>query len=173
MHGKLEANAAGIANPFADPLGEFEMMPVARREVRTALGNANDGLAACEFLLRQPEIEVALEVKGSHARIVRIVEPQLRAQAPSIPSHRRASIPNDCGIYIGRLDGCVLAIERVGNSRRQTKWRHLGNIGAGRTRSQRPCSAVSQNRNAKPTIRRTHCIALVRDRTVSAQTMRL
>jgi hypothetical protein len=80
MHGKLERDASGIANPFADPLGEFQMVPIARREVRTTLGDADDRLAGCELLLRQSKVKVALEIKCSHARIVRVIEPQLRAQ---------------------------------------------------------------------------------------------
>src|SRR5260370_13107441 len=150
MHWKFKGDAASIANPFADPLGEFQMVPIAGREVRTALGDAHDRLGGCEFLLSQAKIEVALEIERCHTRIVGIVEPQLRAQAPSIPSHRRASIPSDCGVYIGRLGGCV-----AGN----------------RTRSE--LTKAKKRANAKATMCRTHCIALMTDRTVTGETTRL
>ena len=81
MHRKFERDAAGGADALADALGELQVMPVAGREVRARLRDADDGLARLQLRARQPEIEVALEINRRHARIFGIVEPQLRAQA--------------------------------------------------------------------------------------------
>ena len=54
--------AGGIANAVADPLGQFEVMAVAGREVGAGLGDADDRLARGELLAGQAEIEVALEI---------------------------------------------------------------------------------------------------------------
>ena len=82
VHRELERDAARGADAFAHALGQLEMMTVARRQVGAGLRDADDRLAGGEFLERQAEIEVALEIERGHARIVGIVEPQLRAQAP-------------------------------------------------------------------------------------------
>src|SRR5262249_22987858 len=94
MDRELEGDAAGVVDAFAHARGELEMMAIAGREFRAGLGDAHDRLARCELLLGQPEIEIALEIKRGHARIVGIVEPQLRAQPPrlSIVRHARASV---------------------------------------------------------------------------------
>jgi hypothetical protein len=55
-------------------------MPVARREVGAGLRDADDRLAGAQFLRRQAEVHVALEIERRHAGIFRIVEPELRAQ---------------------------------------------------------------------------------------------
>src|SRR5262249_53886820 len=102
MHREFEGDAAGLADAFAHALGELKMMTIAGREVGPALGDAYDRLAGCELLLGQPEIEVTLEIKRGHARIVGIVEPQLRAQPPplSIARHGRASeVPCPADLY--------------------------------------------------------------------------
>ena len=70
-----------VADAVAHALGQFEVMPVAGRQVGAGLGDADDRLAGGQLLARQPVIEVALEIERGHARIVGIVEPQLRAQA--------------------------------------------------------------------------------------------
>ena len=107
MHRELEGDAAGVVDAFAHALGELEMVAIAGREVGPALGDAHDRLAGGELLLGQPVIEVALEIKRGHARIVGIVEPQLRAQPPlSIARHGRASgVPCPADLYrtIGRV----------------------------------------------------------------------
>ncbi len=81
MHRKFDRDAARLANAFADPLGQHDVMAVAGREVRAGLGDADDRLAGLQFLARQPEIQIALEIERRHRRIVRIVEPVPRPQA--------------------------------------------------------------------------------------------
>src|SRR5207244_2461954 len=56
MHGKFEGNATRIADPFAHPFGQFQMMPIARRKVRAALRYPDDRLSRREFSFRQAEI---------------------------------------------------------------------------------------------------------------------
>src|SRR5271169_6323328 len=86
---------AGVADALAHALGEFEMMAIARTQIRAGLRDADDRLARREFLACQPVIEVALQIERGHARIVRIVEPQLRAQA--FPSRTlRTVTPGHC-----------------------------------------------------------------------------
>src|SRR5262245_30454864 len=102
MHRELEGDAAGVADAFAHARGELEMMAIAGREVRAGLGDATIGLPDVSLLLGQPEIEVALEIERGHARIVGIVEPQLRAQPPPlcIRRHGRASgVPCPADLY--------------------------------------------------------------------------
>src|SRR5262249_33441132 len=67
-------------NAFAHSLGEFEMMPVARRQVTAALRDADDGPARLQLAAREAEVQIALEVERGHTRIMRVVEPGLRAQ---------------------------------------------------------------------------------------------
>ena len=81
MDRKLEGDAARLADAFADALGEFQVMPVAGAQIRAGLRDPDDRPARCQLLARQSIIEVALEIERGHARIVRIVEPQLRTQA--------------------------------------------------------------------------------------------
>src|SRR5271169_615411 len=72
---------AGVADALAHAIGEFEMMAIARTQIRAGLRDADDRLARRELLARQSVIEVALQIERGHARIVGIIEPQLRAQA--------------------------------------------------------------------------------------------
>ncbi len=78
---ELERDAAGRADAFAHALGELEVVAVAGRKIRAGLGDADDGLAAGQFLAGEAEIQVPLEVDRRHARVGGIVEPGLRAQA--------------------------------------------------------------------------------------------
>ena len=80
MHRKLERDAAGVADAFAHALGKLQMMAVARAEIGAGLRDADDRLARGQLLAGEAVIEIALEIERGHARIVRIVEPQLRAQ---------------------------------------------------------------------------------------------
>ena len=75
MHRKFQRHAAGIANALAHAFGEFEMMAIARAEIGAGLRNADDRPAGCQFGARKAVIEVALQIKRGHARIIRIVEP--------------------------------------------------------------------------------------------------
>src|ERR671939_75630 len=78
--GELQGDAAGRGDAVAHALGEFEMMAVAGRQVGPGLRDADDRLLGGELLLRQAVIEVALEIERRHAGVVRVVEPQARAE---------------------------------------------------------------------------------------------
>ena len=75
MGRKLQGDPAGIANSFAHPLGELDVMTIAGGKVRPALRNADDRLAAGQLLTGEPEIEIAFEIERRHPGIVGIVEP--------------------------------------------------------------------------------------------------
>ena len=59
---------------------EDEMVAVARAQIRTGLGDADDRLARLQLLERQAEVEIALEIERGHVDIVGIVEPRAAAQ---------------------------------------------------------------------------------------------
>ena len=80
MHRELHGDAAGVADAVAHPLGELQVMPVAGREVRAGLRDADDRLARLQLLAAQPVVQVALQVERRHVRVARIVEPGARAQ---------------------------------------------------------------------------------------------
>jgi hypothetical protein len=75
MGGKLHRNTAGGANPFPDPVCQFEMVAVTWRQVVAGLGNADDRLAGLQLLPGQAVIEIALEIERGHAGVGRIVKP--------------------------------------------------------------------------------------------------
>ena len=75
VHRKFHRDAAGGADALADPVRQFEMMAVARREVVAGLRDADDRLAGLQFLPGQAVIEVALEIERGHARVMGVVEP--------------------------------------------------------------------------------------------------
>ncbi len=77
---ELEGDAARRRDAFAHALGEFHVVAVAGRQVRSGLGDADQRLARAQLLRRQPVVQVPLQVERGHPRIVRIVEPRLRAQ---------------------------------------------------------------------------------------------
>ena len=83
MARKFERDAAGRADALAHALGQFEVMAVAGRQVRAGLRDADDRLAGAQLLAGQAVVQVALEIERGHARIVGIVEPELRAQLSS------------------------------------------------------------------------------------------
>ena len=76
----LEGNAAGFTDAFAHAMREFEVMAVARRQIRPRLGDHDDRLARLQFLALQSPVHVALEVERGHVGVVRIVEPLARTQ---------------------------------------------------------------------------------------------
>ncbi len=80
MHGKLDRNAAGFADAFADPLRQHQVVAIAGREVGAGLGDADDRLAGLQLGDGQTVIQVALEIKSGQVRAGRIVEPGARAQ---------------------------------------------------------------------------------------------
>ena len=62
------------------PSRQFEMMAVAGREIGTCLGDADDGPPRLQFIERQAEIHVALQVQRGGIGMRAIVEPGARAQ---------------------------------------------------------------------------------------------
>ena len=80
MDRKLHGNAAGVADACANAVGEKHVYLVARSEVGTGLGDSDHRLSALQFFLRVLLVEVAFDVEGGHARVVRVVEPFLRAK---------------------------------------------------------------------------------------------
>src|SRR5262249_37688663 len=80
MHGKLERNAAGIADAVSDTLGELEMMPVAGDEIAACLGDADDRSTGLEFISSNAEIEEPLEIQSGHFRIGRVIPPRLTTE---------------------------------------------------------------------------------------------
>ena len=79
---KFERDAAGRLDAGAHALGQFEMMPVAGRQVRAGLGDADDRLAGLQFGPRQPVVQITLQIECRHPGVVRVIEPLLGAQAP-------------------------------------------------------------------------------------------
>jgi hypothetical protein len=68
-------------------------MPVAGRKIGAGLRDADDRPVTNDFFLGQAEIEVALEIKRGHVRIVGIVEPELRAKTAPLRVQRLAARP--------------------------------------------------------------------------------
>ena len=73
--GKFQRHAAGIADAVTDAAGEFDVMAVAWRQVGTGLRDADDRLAAAQFLGRDSVVHVALEIERGHGGVGGIVEP--------------------------------------------------------------------------------------------------
>src|SRR4029079_1563636 len=64
----------------ADAGGELDMVAVAGGEVVAGLGDADDRLAGLELGAGEAVVQVALHIERGHARIMRVVEPFLRAE---------------------------------------------------------------------------------------------
>src|ERR1700691_2719279 len=88
MHRKFHGDAAGSAYAFAHAVGKLQVVPIARTEIGPALGDADDRLPGSQYVAREPVIQIALQIKRRHARIVRIVEPQLRVQTSDMRTLR-------------------------------------------------------------------------------------
>src|SRR5580765_5745340 len=80
MDGELERDAACVADPVAHALREHEVVPVAGRDVRAGLRDADDRPARLELLQREAVVEHAFEVERRHVDALRIVEPGPRAK---------------------------------------------------------------------------------------------
>ena len=78
--GEFERHAAGVADAVAHALGQIQVMAVAWRQVGAGLRDADDRLAGAKLRSGQAVVEIALEIERRHAGVVRIVEPELRAQ---------------------------------------------------------------------------------------------
>ena len=89
VDGKLDGDAARLADAGAHALGQRLVDAVAGREVGAGLRDADDGLAGLQLLPRDAVIHVPLDIHGGHARIVWIVEPAPAAQL--LPGHDAVS----------------------------------------------------------------------------------
>ena len=81
VHRKFQRHAAGVADAVAHPAGEFDVVAVARGEVGAGLRDADDRLAAAEFLGGDAVVHVALEVERGHRGVGGFVKPAAGAQA--------------------------------------------------------------------------------------------
>ncbi len=77
---ELDGDAAGFTNALPDAFGQHHVVPVARRQVRTGLGDADDRPVGLQFIQAEAEVHVTLEIERRHVGIVRIVEPGARTQ---------------------------------------------------------------------------------------------
>ena len=59
MDRELDRDAARLADAFTDSVGQHQMMTVARAEVGTGLGDADDRPAAAQFVDAEAEIQIA------------------------------------------------------------------------------------------------------------------
>ena len=73
-------NAAGIADASLHALGRLDMATVARGDVATDLGDADDRLSSAQFLRRDAVVQETLDVNDRVIRMRRIVEPLLTAK---------------------------------------------------------------------------------------------
>src|SRR5262249_227080 len=80
MNRKLEWNSTSIADPGLHAVCQDEVMPVARDEVVSSLGNPDDRPSRLKFVPRQAVIEKTLQVKSGHIRIFRVVPPRLATE---------------------------------------------------------------------------------------------
>jgi hypothetical protein len=80
MHREFEGDAARGADAGAYALGQLNMVTITRRQIAAGLRDADDRLAGGELFLGQAPVEVALEIERRHARVLWIVEPELRAE---------------------------------------------------------------------------------------------
>src|SRR5690606_21189018 len=81
MDRKVERDAAAGTNSFAYPLGKFQMMAIAGREVRARLGDTDKRLARLQLLPRKAVIEISLEIERCHSGVGRIIEPLLGSKS--------------------------------------------------------------------------------------------
>jgi len=78
MRRKLDRDPAGVADTVAHPLGEFEMMAVARGQIAAGLRDTDDRPARLKLVDAETIIQITLEIERGHVRIFRIVEPGTR-----------------------------------------------------------------------------------------------
>jgi hypothetical protein len=75
MHRKFDGDAAGGPDPLANPFGQYDMVPVARRQIGPRLCDSDDGFSRAQFVGGQAEIQIVLQIERRHVGMVRIVEP--------------------------------------------------------------------------------------------------
>src|SRR6202011_3236510 len=69
VNGKFKRDAACVADTVAHAARQIEMMPIAGREIRTRLSDADDRLARLQLFARDAVVHVALEIERGHAGI--------------------------------------------------------------------------------------------------------
>ena len=82
MNRKFKGDAPVVPNPGFDPVCQFDVDAVTRREVPAGLRDADDGFARLEFFARPAVVHVAFHIHRGHAHVVRVVEPLLTPQVP-------------------------------------------------------------------------------------------
>ena len=111
MNGELDGDAAGLADSFAQPLSQHQVVAVARREIGTGLRDADDRPIGLQLSLAEPEIHVALEIERRHVDVVGVVEPGARAQRLLL-----GSVDHACVLFVNRHTVVVRSV--VPGSRR-------------------------------------------------------
>ena len=84
VHRELDRDPAGLPDAFANPLGQLQVMAVARGEIRAGLRDADDRLAGLKLVAGEAPVQVPLEVEGGHPGVGGVVEPGLAAQGHRI-----------------------------------------------------------------------------------------
>src|SRR5262249_16973273 len=65
-----------------------KVMPIARKEVASSLGNPDYWPSRLKFLPRQAVVEKTFEIKGGHIRVPRVIPPCLAAELrPVVRGH--------------------------------------------------------------------------------------
>ena len=81
VYRKLHRDATCIANAVLDPLGQFDVMAVAGRQVAAGLGDADNRPPRLQFGAGQALVHVAFHIQCGQVGVAWVVEPQLAAQA--------------------------------------------------------------------------------------------
>ena len=72
-----------LPDPIAHAGCEREMMPIARRDVRSCLRDPDHRPARLELVERQPVVHHPLQIQSGHIHVLGVVEPRTRTQANS------------------------------------------------------------------------------------------
>ena len=111
VDGKFKTDAARGDDAVAHALGQFHMVAVAGRQVRSRLGDADDRLAGLQFLAGDAVVQIALDIERGHAGVVGVVEPGLRTEFHEIPE----SCAGACRVAAPRATlPCALGAVNVG-----------------------------------------------------------
>src|SRR5262249_35859401 len=106
MNRKLEWNSASVTDPGLHALCQDKVMPIARNEVASSLGNPDDRPSRLKFLPRQAVVEETLEVKGGHIRVLRVILPCLAPELRPVVSRHFCLLPFD-QIFQKRAKSCM------------------------------------------------------------------
>src|SRR5262249_51088450 len=75
MNRKFERNPDAITNTGLHAFRQYNVMPIARNEIVSSLGNSDDRTSRLQFLPREAVVEKTLEVESGHIGVVRVVPP--------------------------------------------------------------------------------------------------